>query len=76
MAVRTTSEKLKLGYIINPIAATLFPSIAFKNSLWKWTYLKWLLTSLHFDAVISKPNISTETTMQHLPILVVAKRLL
>ena len=28
--VRTAIEKLKLGYVTNPIAATLFPSIAFE----------------------------------------------
>jgi hypothetical protein len=52
VAVRTTIEKLKLEYIIIPIVATLFLSIAFKNSHWKWIYLRWLLLSLHFDGVV------------------------
>jgi hypothetical protein len=47
MLIRTAIEKLKLGYIIIPIAATPFLSIAFENSYWKWIYLRWLLL-LHF----------------------------
>jgi len=53
--VITAIEKLKLGYIIYPIAATPFPSIAFENSHWKWIYLRLLLW--HFDGVGAKPYI-------------------
>ena len=51
-------EKLRLGYIIAPTVATPFPSIACENSYWEWIYLRWLLSSLHFDGVVLKPNIS------------------
>jgi hypothetical protein len=37
-------ERLKLEYIIMPIAATPFLSIACENSYWKWVYLRWLLS--------------------------------
>ena len=58
MLIRTAIEKLKLGYIIIPIAATLFPSIAFENSHWKWVYSRWLSSWSHFDGVVQEPNIS------------------
>jgi len=57
MLISAAIEMLKLRYIIMPIAATLFPSIAFENSNWKWIYLRWLLWLLHFDGVVAKPNI-------------------
>jgi hypothetical protein len=43
MPTRTAIEKLKLGYIIMPIAVTLLLLSACKNSHWKWIYLRWWL---------------------------------
>jgi hypothetical protein len=56
--IRTAIEKLKLGYMIIPIAATPFPSIASEISHEKWIYLRWLLSRSHFDGVAAKPQIS------------------
>jgi hypothetical protein len=58
MLVKTTIEKLKLGYIIIPIVATLAPLIPSKNSHRKAYYKGLLLSSLHFDGVGRKPKTS------------------
>ena len=55
---RTAIEKLKLGHTIVSIAATLFPSIASKNSKWKVDLSRWLLKWSHFNGVATKPSIS------------------
>jgi hypothetical protein len=45
---RTAIEKLKLGHAIVSIAATLFPSIASKNSKWKVDFIKVVVEMVAF----------------------------